>query len=102
MRIPMHVFGLLISLRDPANSLFVRDKYITLAEKRLHAGDVQKADVRKTYHLIAQLAANNRCVWFNGEFNSILSATCNKSKVNMLIISDTVRNHGVTFENMFL
>jgi len=47
MRIPMHVSGLLISLWEPANSLFVRDKYITATGKRLHAGNVQKAEARK-------------------------------------------------------
>ena len=38
----MHVSGLLISLWEPANSLFVRDKYVTPTGKRLHAGYVQK------------------------------------------------------------
>ena len=41
---PLHVFGLLISLWEPANSLFVRDKYVTPTGKRLHAGYVQKAE----------------------------------------------------------
>ena len=40
----MHVSELLISLCDPANSLFIRDKYVTPTGKRLHAGYVQKAD----------------------------------------------------------
>ena len=63
--------GLLISLWEPANMLFVRDKYITPTGKWLHAGYVQKAEARKntqkTYHLIPQLPANNTCVWFNGD-----------------------------------
>jgi len=42
MRISKHVSGLLISLWEPANSLFVRDKYVTPTGKRLHAGYVQK------------------------------------------------------------
>ncbi|KAK2144102.1 hypothetical protein LSH36_785g02025 [Paralvinella palmiformis] len=67
MRIPKHVSGLLISLWEPANSLFVRDKYVTLTGKWLYAGYVQKAEARKTYHLIPQLATNNTCVWFNGD-----------------------------------
>jgi len=63
----MHVSGLLISLWEPANSLFVRDKYVTPKGKRLHAGYVQKRKHVKTYHLIPQLAANNTCVWFSGD-----------------------------------
>ena len=47
MLIPKHVSGLLISLWEPANSLFVRDKYVTPTGKRLHAGYVQKAEARK-------------------------------------------------------
>ena len=47
MRIPMHVSGLLISLWEPVNSLFVRDKYVTPTGKRLHAGYAQKAEARK-------------------------------------------------------
>ena len=42
MRIPKYVSGLLISLWEPAGSLFVRDKYVTLTGKRLHAGYIQK------------------------------------------------------------
>ena len=49
MRIPKHVSGLLISLWEPANSLFVRDKYVTPTGKRLHAGYVQKAEARKKH-----------------------------------------------------
>jgi len=62
VRIPKHVSGLFISLWEPANSLFV-----TPTGKRLHAGYVQKAEARKTYHLIPQLATNNTCMWFNGD-----------------------------------
>jgi len=47
VRIPKHVSGLLISLWEPANSLFVRDKYVTPTGKRLYAGYVQKAEARK-------------------------------------------------------
>jgi len=47
VRIPKHVSGLLISLCEPANSLFVRDKYVTPTGKRLPAGYVQKAEARK-------------------------------------------------------
>jgi len=47
MRRPIHVSGLLISLWEPANSLFVPDKYVTPTEKRLHAGYVQ-TETRKT------------------------------------------------------
>ena len=47
VNIPNHVSGLLISLWEPANSLFVRDKYVTPTGKRLHAGYVQKAEARK-------------------------------------------------------
>ena len=39
-RIPMHVSGLLISLRGPANTFFVRHKYVTLTGNRLHIGHV--------------------------------------------------------------
>jgi len=67
MRIPMYVSGLLISLWGPAKMLFVRDKYVTPTGKWLHAGYVEKAEARKTYHLIPQLAVNNPCVWFNGD-----------------------------------
>ena len=49
MRIPKHVSGLLISLWEPANSLLVRDTYITPTGKWLHAGYVQKAEARKTH-----------------------------------------------------
>jgi len=66
MRIPMHVSGLLISLSEPTNS-FVRDKYVTPTGKRLHAGYIQKAEARNTYHLIPHLATNNTCVWFIGD-----------------------------------
>ena len=65
IRRPIHVSGLLINLWELANPLFVRDKYVTPTGKRLHAGYVQKAEARKTYHLIPQLAVNNTCVWFN-------------------------------------
>jgi len=47
VHIPKHVSGLLISLWEPANSLFVRNKYVTPTGKRLHAGYVQKAEARK-------------------------------------------------------
>ena len=47
VRILKHVSGLLISLWEPANSFFVRDKYVTPTGKRLHAGYVQKAEARK-------------------------------------------------------
>ena len=47
MRIPKHVSGLLISLWEPANSLFVRVKYVTPIGKPLHAGYVQKAVAHK-------------------------------------------------------
>ena len=49
MRVPKHVSGLLISLWEPANSLFVRDKYVTPTGKRLHAGYVQKAELYGLY-----------------------------------------------------
>ena len=39
IRIPKHMSGLLISLWEPANSLF--DKYVTPTGKRLHADYVQ-------------------------------------------------------------
>ena len=42
MHIHMHASGLLISLWEPANSLFVCDKYVMPTGKRLHAGYVQK------------------------------------------------------------
>ena len=48
MRIPKHMSGLLISLWEPANLLFVRYKYVTPTGKRLHAGYVQKVEARKT------------------------------------------------------
>jgi len=68
MCIPKHVSGLLISLWEPANSLFVSNKYVRPTGKELHAGYLQKAEVRKkTYHLIPQLPTNNTCVWFNGD-----------------------------------
>jgi len=35
VRLPKHVSGLLISLWEPANSLFVRNKYVTPTGKRL-------------------------------------------------------------------
>ena len=57
----MHVSGLLISLWEPANSLFVRNKYVTPTGKRLHAGYLQKVD------LIPQLAVNNTCLWFSDD-----------------------------------
>ena len=44
-----HVSGLFISLWEPANSLFVRDKYVTPTGKRLHAGYIQKAEARKKH-----------------------------------------------------
>ena len=47
MHIPKHVSGLIISMWEPANSLLVRDKYVTPTGKRLHAGYVQKAEARK-------------------------------------------------------
>ena len=47
--LPLHVSGLLISLWEPANSLFVRDKSVTPTGKRLHAGYVQKAEARKKH-----------------------------------------------------
>ena len=37
----MHVAGLLISLWGTANSLFVREKYVTPTGKRLQVGYVQ-------------------------------------------------------------
>ena len=46
MRISMHVSRLFISLWEPANSIFVRDKYVTPTGKRLDAGYVQKAEGR--------------------------------------------------------
>ena len=49
--IPKHASGLLISLWEPVNSLFVGDKYVTPTGKRLHAGYVQKAE-RRTKHAI--------------------------------------------------
>ena len=52
MRKTIHLSGLLISLWEPANSLFVRDKYVTPTGKWLHAGYVQKAEARKTYHCV--------------------------------------------------
>jgi len=68
MHVHVHVSGLLISLWEPANSLFVRDKYVTHTGKRLHAGYVQKRKhVKKTYHLIPQLAENNTFT-FNSNF----------------------------------
>ena len=42
MHVHVHVSGLLISLWEPANSLFVRDKYVTPTGKRLHAGGTYK------------------------------------------------------------
>ena len=51
MGIPMHVSGLFISLWEPANSLFVRDKYVTPTGKRLYAGYVQKAEARETTYV---------------------------------------------------
>ena len=39
--------GLLISLWEPANSIFVRDKYVTSTGKRLYAGYAQRAETRK-------------------------------------------------------
>jgi len=43
IRRPTHVFGLRISLRGPANSLFVSDKYVTPTGKRLLCMRVYKA-----------------------------------------------------------
>ena len=63
----MDLSGILISLWCTANSLFVRDKYVTPTGKRLDAGYVQKCKRVKTYHLIPQLAVNNTCVWFNDD-----------------------------------
>ena len=70
MRIPKHVSGLLISLCGPANSLFVRDKYITPTGKRLHAGYVQKScGSRVTYYihiitiLTPQFTFNSNVLW---------------------------------------
>ena len=72
MRIPKHVSGLLISLWEPANSLFVRDKYVPFTGKRLHAGYVQKAEAKiKGCHLTPQLAVNNTRVWFNSKLTYI-------------------------------
>ena len=48
VRKPMHVSGLLITLWEAPNSLFVRNKYVTPTGKWLHAGYVQKAEARKT------------------------------------------------------
>ena len=47
MHIPKHVSGLLISLWEPANSLFICDKYVPPTGKWLHAGYVQKAEALK-------------------------------------------------------
>jgi len=58
----IHVSGLLISVWYPANSIFVRDKYVTPTEKRLLADYAQKRKHIKTYHLTPQLAVNNTCV----------------------------------------
>ena len=41
---PIHVSGLLISLCDAANWLFLGDKYVTPTGKRLHVGYVQKQE----------------------------------------------------------
>ena len=60
MHIPVHVSGLLISLWGTANSLFVRDNYITHTGKWLHAGYVQKVEARKTYHLTQSLQQKTR------------------------------------------
>ena len=60
MRIPKHVSGLLISLWEPVNSLFLRDKYVTLTRKRLHADYVQKAEARK--HIPFDTTARNKHV----------------------------------------
>ena len=49
MHMPKHVSGLLISLWEPANSLFERVKYVTPTGKRLHAGYVEKAEARKKH-----------------------------------------------------
>ena len=38
IRISIHMSELLISLWGPANSLFVRDKYVTPTGKQLQAG----------------------------------------------------------------
>jgi len=54
-----------ISLWEPAS--FVRDKYVTPTGRRLHAGYVQRAEARKTYHLIPQLAVNSTCGSFIGD-----------------------------------
>ena len=47
--IPLHVPRLVISLWEPANSLFVRDKYVTPTGKQLHARYVQNVEARKTH-----------------------------------------------------
>jgi len=38
----MHMSGLLISLWDPANQLFIPDKYVMPTRKRLHVSYIQK------------------------------------------------------------
>ena len=64
MHIPMHVSGLLISLWEPANPLFVRDKYVTPRGKLLYAGYVQKVEARKNipFDTIAQSKQHVRVV----------------------------------------
>jgi len=47
VRILKHVSGLLNRLWKPANSLFVRDKYVKPTGNQLHAGYAQKAEARK-------------------------------------------------------
>ena len=60
----IHVSGLLISLWQPANSLFVRAKYVTPTGKRLNACYLQKK-ARK--NIPFDITANNTCVWFIGD-----------------------------------
>jgi len=67
MRIPKHMSGLLISLWEPANLLFVRHKSVTLTENPASCRLRTKAEARQTYHLTPQLAVNETCVWFIGD-----------------------------------
>jgi len=74
VRIPKHVSGLLISLWEPPNSLFVPYKYVTLTGNRLHARYVEKRKHVKTYkdyHLPSQLAVINTLVWLNDNLINI-------------------------------
>jgi len=66
-RTPIHVYGLLISLWGPANSLYISDKCGMPTGKRLHVGYVQKQKNVNKYDLTPQLAVNNTCVWFDGD-----------------------------------